>query len=41
MKFNLLSQKAFNPFYAVILLNLVPKWDYLEQKKDFVYNKIH
>lgn len=34
MKFNLLSQKALNPFYAVILSNLVPKWDHLEQKND-------
>lgn len=33
MKFNLLSQKAFNPFYAVILLNLVPKQGHLEEKK--------
>lgn len=32
MKFNLLSQKAFNPFYTVILLNLVPKWGDLEEK---------
>lgn len=32
MKFNLLSQKAFNPFYTVILLNLVPKWGHLEEK---------
>lgn len=33
MKFNLSSQKAFNPFYAVILSNLVPKWGRLKKKK--------
>lgn len=32
VKFNLLSQKAFNPFYTVILLNLMPKWGHLEEK---------
>lgn len=32
VKFNLLSQKAFNPFHSVILLILVPKWHHLEEK---------
>ncbi len=30
--FNLLSQKAFNPFHTVILLILVPKWLHLDEK---------
>ena len=32
VKFNLLSQKAFNPFHSVILLILGPKWHHLEEK---------
>lgn len=32
MMFNLLSQKAFNPFHTVIPLILVPKWHHLEEK---------
>lgn len=32
MKFNLLSQKVFNPFSTVILLNLGPKWGHLGEQ---------
>lgn len=32
MMFNLLSQKAFDPFYTLIRSILMPKWRHLEQK---------